>query len=357
MTPEKTRQLITELRRACRPASEINAQLIDLYYGDYAGRARCCHDLRWFRLLCKAAETDAISADVSACLVEVTPPAGSSPSTQACAGQLSVRLGRLLRREALAAGEDPKDIKLRRMRLATRRIVDASFDAMEPIGEVGSLLARRYQALVAGRDIPMSERSIIAELRHLVETAELTGDPAQISLLLAPRSNDPHWRRVIRRQLEVRLIRILEAEGVIDPLEDRNARARTARIISAAPHETQRTLRLWAQWRAAKVAPLAIKDEIKRLVELEHVIAHHGGQDHSGLLTLWLRRLTRQVVNCTCHPQWKLFDDYKCRRCGATVEEFGTKPSISEKRMRQYRSEGARYLEFRRAGATTRLFA
>jgi hypothetical protein len=357
MTPERIRELIKQRRDTCVPATEADALLVEQYYSEYCYAAQAYEELEIFRVLCVVAETHAILVDESGCLVTIDPPAGSSDTRRARTRRLAWRLGHLLQRRAIEAGEEPDSVRARRERAMTSRIVDATFDGIQPIGDIGRMLVERYGSLLRERNLSMEERTTVLELRQLVESNNLTGDPAQISRLLAPRAGDRPWRIAIRRQLEGRLIRILEAEGALAPPEDRRARDRTAQIIVTAPPKSQRMLKHWAQWRAATVAPLAVKDEITRLVELERLIDERGGEAHTGLLTLWLRRLTRRVVNCTCHPLWNCFDADECRRCGATAEQFGTKPSIGELRMRRYRTEGARYLEFRRSGARTRLFA
>lgn len=356
-TPENLPPLSIAPRRSCRPASDEAKRLVELFheYVREVGPSVYRHTL--LQALCMAAEHGSLELDADELFVTAELPAELNRVHEAALRRAVNQLERLLRQRALTAGWTAAEVKRKSVRRATRRIVDFELAAARPRGEVGEMLVQRYTEMLAGRESPAAEREIVRELRRLTERHELSGEPGQISALLEPGPTDPRWRRVINRQLEVRLIRLLEAEGVIEPREDRNARRKTAALIDTAPAQARRTLILWARWREAKLALPAIRDEIRRLVELEQVIEDTGGRAHEGLVTLWLRRLSREVVNCTCHPQWKRFDDHQCRRCGATAERVGTRSSIREARLRQYRSEAIRYLEFRRQPAETRLFA
>jgi hypothetical protein len=356
-TPENLQSLPLGPRMSCRPASDVARRLVELFYDHVQQVGPSVYRHALLRALCVAAEHGSLELDADELFVTAELPAEFDPVYAASLRRAVNQLERLLHQRRLAAGWTAGEIRRKTVRRATRRIVDAEFAAARPRGEVGRMVVGRYAALLEGRTLPTSEREIVKELRKLTERNELAGEPAQISGLLRPGPTDPRWRCIIKRQLEVRLIRLLEAEGVIEPREDRNARRKTATLIDTAPAQARRTLTLWARWRETKLALPAIRDEIRRLVELEQVIEETGGRAHEGLLTLWLRRLSKEVVNCTCHPQWKRFDDQHCRRCGATAERVGTRSSIREARLRQYRSEGVRYLEFRRQPAETRLFA
>ncbi len=345
------------LRVRCRPASDDAKRLVELFHEHVQQAGPSKYRLRLLRALGAAAEHGSLELDADELFVTAELPTELNRVYAAELRRAVNQVERLLQQRALSAGWLPAELKRKRLKRTTRRIVDAELVAARPRGEIGALLVQRYAEVLEGRELSEDEREIAKQLRKLAERHEFSGDLGQITALLEPRPTDLHWRRIIKRKLEVRLIRLLEAEGVIEPTEDRSARRKTTVLIDTAPAQARRTLTLWARWREAKLALPAIKDEIRRLVELEHVIEDTGGRAHEGLVTLWLRRLSREVVNCTCHPQWKRFDDQQCRRCGATAERVGTRSSIREARLRQYRSEAIRYLEFRRQPAETRLFA
>ena len=356
-TPEHLQSLTFGLRISCRPASGPAKRLVELFHDHVQQVGPSVYRYTLLRALCVAAEHGSLELDADELFVTAELPTELNRVHEAALRRGVRQLEDLLHRRALEVGWTRAELRRKTLQHTTRRIVDAELAAARPRGEIGRLLVHGYADVLDGRELSKDEREIVKQLRQLTERHELAGEPGQISALLKPGPTDPRWRCIIKRQLEVRLIRLLEAEGVIEPREDRNARRKTAALVDTAPAQARRTLTLWARWREAKLALPAIRDEIRRLVELEQVIEETGGRAHEGLLTLWLRRLSRDVVNCTCHPQWKRFDDQQCRRCGATAERVGTRSSIREARLRQYRSEGLRYLEFRRQPAETRLFA
>jgi hypothetical protein len=228
--------------------------------------------------------------------------------------------------------------------------------ACKPASPLGRLLLERYVEAVDLTDPSELELVLLTHVCRLVE--ELPLDTISIRALdeagEAPQPSKTARR--LRRIAAGRLRRLLQATGELPGTRELAAEARIVRLLERAPAAGRGTLARWNEVRA-DIEPFERSHELRRLAQLEEVIAERGLLSDEALIQLWLRRLVRPIVACRCAPVTRAVDPNRCNACGATAESHGTRPSPAPPKQRRLERMGRRYLALRRLPVPTRSVA
>jgi len=225
----------------------------------------------------------------------------------------------------------------------------STVDGCRPRSDVGALLLSRYYEAVraAGRLTLSRERSLLYELCRVVEETDF---PFLTIAALHATADAPNLRpgaRGRRGMLARRLLALFQASGELPSPKEMQSLNAIARQLAAAPEPGRRFLHAWESLRAERVGAYERRHELRRLRELEEVLAAYPAARTEFVIDEWFRRLVRRVVACQCHPVTRARDADRCFSCGAHAADVGTRPSPGNDKQRELRSLAHRYLRFR----------
>ena len=224
------------------------------------------------------------------------------------------------------------------------------------VSEASAELIRRYAASVHLDGSPGTRENALVDLREfcrIVESANLTRFSYSALAALANSSAPSPTAARRRRRVIGRLIRLLQSSGELPTNAELTASDAIETIVAETLPGGRPTLRRWLAQRRRKVGWWMLRWEAKDLRDLESVIAAYPGADDGELITRWLFRLVRQIVDCGCAPISRSADHDVCACCGATTATHGSRPSPGEPNQRKLRALARRYLQFRRLPVPT----
>ena len=229
--------------------------------------------------------------------------------------------------------------------------------ACEPTAPVGRKLVDLYLQRLIIRDLhpqTLYEEALLFRLLcTTVEQPELSALSMKRVDQALDRPSPTKTDAGRRRRLRGRIRTLLELEGLIPTRAEATAGRKIDQLIAEAPADRRRTLTEWLHGRGQTLSLHELAREAKHHLLLEAVLHDHPGCSDDVAIQLWLRRLVRPVVNCTCPPVTRRDNPLRCNSCGATPRTAGTRPSPSPRCQGKYERIARRYLRHRRRPTTT----